>query len=111
MITNKKVCSKCKTEKYTSEFYKSNRDKDGYQYECKECRKNSQIMQRERSKQNIDIKDFENMTTEEACSCFKIAISTIHMYRKQGLKSKKISGIRYYSYKEMEEFFNLNSKS
>jgi hypothetical protein len=34
----KKICSKCKVEKDVCEFHKG-KTKDGYQYKCKECKK------------------------------------------------------------------------
>lgn len=34
-----KVCTKCGEEKPLSEFYKSKREKDGYNYWCKSCQK------------------------------------------------------------------------
>ena len=38
----KKVCSTCKVEKDVCEFHKGN-SKDGYQYKCKECKKEYSI--------------------------------------------------------------------
>ena len=35
----KKVCNKCLIEKDVCDFHKHNREKDGYFYQCKECRK------------------------------------------------------------------------
>jgi hypothetical protein len=37
-----KVCSKCKARKPISEFHKSSKNKDGYKYCCKVCRKEYQ---------------------------------------------------------------------
>jgi hypothetical protein len=36
-----KVCSKCKVEKPFSEYQKNKSNKDGFQYQCKQCRKES----------------------------------------------------------------------
>lgn len=39
-----KQCSKCKTTKEFSEFYKSKKEKDGHQYRCKTCcKKNREL--------------------------------------------------------------------
>jgi hypothetical protein len=35
----RKTCNKCKIEKELGEFYKSQRNQDGYAYTCKQCRK------------------------------------------------------------------------
>ena len=34
-----KVCNKCKEHKPLSEFYKTNARKDGFEYQCKSCKK------------------------------------------------------------------------
>lgn len=34
-----KTCSKCKTEKSFNEFHSNKNNKDGFQYQCKKCRK------------------------------------------------------------------------
>ena len=34
-----KICTICKQEKNITEFHKTKRTKDGYEYRCKECRK------------------------------------------------------------------------
>jgi len=39
----KKICSKCRIEKEICEFHKGN-DKNGYQYKCKECKKEYAIL-------------------------------------------------------------------
>lgn len=36
---NMKTCSKCKVEKTFDNFQKHSSNKDGYQYQCKQCRK------------------------------------------------------------------------
>lgn len=36
-----KICTKCNIEKQESEFHKCNRSKDGLQYKCKTCHKES----------------------------------------------------------------------
>jgi hypothetical protein len=41
----KKVCSKCKTEKELCEFNKDSTRKDGYEYYCKSCCKTKRVLQ------------------------------------------------------------------
>jgi fructose-1,6-bisphosphatase len=40
-------CKKCLTEKETTEFYKNNTNKSGFQYSCKDCVKKYQLENRE----------------------------------------------------------------
>lgn len=46
MIAEKK-CTKCKMVKPITEFYKNRNSKDGYNYNCKECTKKSQLYDKE----------------------------------------------------------------
>ncbi len=42
-----KLCSACKIEKELSEFHKDQCRKDGFQYRCKECRREDQRVYRQ----------------------------------------------------------------
>ena len=42
----KKICSKCHKTKKISEFYKDSTNKDGHTYQCKECNKAYQVIQK-----------------------------------------------------------------
>lgn len=42
-----KMCTKCKTVKPVTEFYKNRNSKDGYHHSCKECHKKSQLYDKE----------------------------------------------------------------
>jgi len=56
-----KVCTICKTTKELSDFYKSNQTKDGFEGQCKKCRKRNKV-QKERSKPDYrDESDTDNM--------------------------------------------------
>jgi len=56
----KKICSKCKTEKEVCEFHKQKNNKSGYRASCKECRKSEKIFVKlyfEKNKEKIILKN------------------------------------------------------
>lgn len=42
-----KMCTKCKTVKPVTEFYKNRNSKDGYAWNCKQCSKASSLYDKE----------------------------------------------------------------
>lgn len=39
----KRTCTRCKTEKSVTDFYRASAEKDGYQFECKVCARGRQV--------------------------------------------------------------------
>lgn len=54
-----KICTKCGKELPLSEFHKNKRNKDGYEYQCKECR-NKQMAADNKEKYSNRIKQYFN---------------------------------------------------
>jgi len=61
----KKICSKCRIEKEICEFHKGN-DKNGYQYKCKECKKEYAILNvnKENNRKALWLKNNPNLAVE-----------------------------------------------
>jgi hypothetical protein len=58
MMVEQKICSKCKSEKLITDFYKSNLPKHkGYRYECKECTKNNAKDYHKNNPEKVKAKD------------------------------------------------------
>ncbi len=59
-VSDTKVCSKCSNTKDKSEFFKRTRSVDGYESECKICRKkrNAKWFSENRKRHNIMMKDW-----------------------------------------------------
>lgn len=78
-----KVCSKCRIEKDVSEFHKNSTNNDGYNYQCKLCRKNHYNETHDVVKKyKIDNKDKIN--------------SYMSIYRKQNKDRISITVRKYY---------------
>lgn len=81
----KKICSKCLIEKNVCEFHKHNREKDGYFYQCKECRKikskNDYYNNKIKNKLIITDKICSKCFTTKEISCFHKQIGSNDGYR------------------------------
>lgn len=72
----KKPCPTCKTQKQLTEFTKVRTTKDGYTYNCKQCRKAYQRDRRERLK--ITAKSEKIKQVREVCKAiFPQKLATI----------------------------------
>jgi len=73
----KKICSKCLIEKDVCDFHKHKREKDGYFYQCKKCRKIKSKNDYYKNKQNDRL-----IITEKTCpSC--LIKKNINLFHKQ----------------------------
>ena len=70
----KKICSKCKLEKFTSEFHKNKSEKDGYGHYCKQCN-NARV--NKYNKENYD----------------KIKYTRDKLYKRHGIDKQKFEKI------------------
>ena len=67
ILVKTKRCYKCNRILPITEFHKSSRNKDGLQYECKECRREFDKERRKRSKEKSELK---KVYTNPDLACF-----------------------------------------
>jgi AraC-like DNA-binding protein len=73
-----KICSKCKVEKDVCDFHKKSKNVDGYNHNCKECRKKETSLYYKNNKNKI----IENVSNYRKTNTDKVKISQKKSYIK-----------------------------